>query len=98
MLTRVARFWQTPQAVRSSSIDAAGFSAFAEPGFARAALSLTASAVAQGVLVVADVRLAVTDAPTRRELNRYWLVETWANAHNQRNFLRAIQARVLEIA
>ncbi len=97
ILTRVGRFWQTSSAGRRSFSDAE-FASFAESGYALAALSVTATAVPLGVLVVADTRLAVTDPHTRRELNRYWLVETWANVHNQRSLLRAIEARVTEIA
>lgn len=97
ILVRVGRFWQTPSE-GPTRFDEAGFSAFQRPGFARAALSLVATEVPQGVLVVADARLAVTDNHTRRELNRYWLVETWANVHNQRGLLRAIERRLIDSA
>ena len=72
----VAKFWRPrPVAGPPSTSTAEGFAAFAEPGWAKGAMSFQLSPVpgAQTLLAV-DTRVRVTSAAARRAFAPYWLL------------------------
>lgn len=99
LLGRIGRFWNryerhvAPETARN---DPAWFARFAEPGFAKAALGITCLPVDGGAatLLVAETRIVATDAHTREEFNRHWLVGSLANPHAQQELLRAVHHRL----
>ncbi len=65
------RFWTLRGGLRR--IEADRFAAFAEPGYGKAAWSITVEPDPTGGSVVAtETRVAITDEPARRAFRRYW--------------------------
>jgi hypothetical protein len=52
--------------------DPAGFAAFSEPGWAKAALSFQLTPTADGTVLAAETRVMATDEASRRRFGRYW--------------------------
>ena len=93
LFLRVGRIWQGRRpdlGIRTAE----DFAAFAEPGFAKAVLSFAAVDVRGGVFLAVETTLTATDQHTRRELNRGWLVDAWANSYHHRALLQAVAARL----
>ncbi|HEY1627442.1 MAG TPA: hypothetical protein VGG16_26985 [Streptosporangiaceae bacterium] len=70
VLGEVAKFWQ-PRPTRRAS-DPAAFAAFAEPGWAKGALSLQLTPTAIGTQLAAETRVEATDERSRRLFRAYW--------------------------
>ena len=93
LFMRVGRIWQGPLTdLGIRTVD--DFATFAEPGYAKAVLAFSAADVRGGVFIAVETTLTATDQLTRRELNRSWLVDAWANAHHHRALLKAVAARL----
>jgi hypothetical protein len=93
---RVAKFWRPrPAAGPDSTRTAEGFVAFAEPGWAKAAMSLQLRPVPDGgTLLAVETRVHATDAAARRAFTLYWLVIRAGGAgFIRREMLRAIAVR-----
>ncbi len=94
VLGRVGQFWRAGGAVPAHVAGRSTFQSFAEPGYAKAALSLRADPGDGGSMVRIETRLFATDDDTFAEFNRYWLIGSWANPTARRQLLHAIRARV----
>lgn len=71
----VAKFWRLrPVAGPDWAATAEGFAAFAEPGWAKGAISFQLRPLPGGrTLLVAETRVQATDAAARRAFGVYWL-------------------------
>jgi hypothetical protein len=73
VLGQVAKFWQPrPSHAPRQANDAAGFTAFAEPGWAKGALSLQVAPQGTGTELAAETRVEATDERSRRLFGMYW--------------------------
>ena len=74
VLGQVARYWTPrPAAGPAASRTPEGFARFAEPGWAKAALSLQLTPLPGGrTLLAAETRVLATDLAARRAFARYW--------------------------
>lgn len=71
---RVAKFWQPrPTQGPEETCTPSAFSAFSEPGWAKAAMSLQVSPSGDGTLLAAETRVKATDPASRRKFAPYWL-------------------------
>jgi hypothetical protein len=70
VLGQVAKFWQPRPVSRQS--DPAAFAVFAEPGWAKAAISLQLSPTGTGTELAAETRVEATDERSRRIFTMYW--------------------------
>ncbi|MFD1046530.1 hypothetical protein ACFQ1S_13690 [Kibdelosporangium lantanae] len=72
---QVAKFWQPrPAKGPDSTSSMPGFAEFAEPGWAKAAMSFQVTAADGGAFVVAETRVHTTDSGARRRFAPYWLL------------------------
>lgn len=90
----VGRFWSldamgTVRPIR----DAAEFTAFAEPGYAKAAMDLRVVPEGDGSRVWTETRIAATDGDARLRFRLYWLVVGTGSALIRRSWLNAIRRR-----
>ena len=96
VLGQVARYW-TPRPVAgpASSRTPEGFARFAEPGWAKAALSLQLTPLPGGrTLLAAETRVLATDPAARRAFARYWrLIRAGGAGLIRLELLRAIAHR-----
>jgi hypothetical protein len=91
----IAQFWRfrAPSAPVPAG-DAEAFAAFAEPGWAKAAMSLQVVPDGSGTILAAETRVVGTDAAARRAFGRYWLLIRVGGAGFIRlELLRAIARR-----
>lgn len=73
VLGQVGKFWQVrPVKAPRATVDPAAFAAFAEPGWARGAMSIQLTPTAGGTLVAAETRVATTDRASRLRFAPYW--------------------------
>jgi hypothetical protein len=72
------------------------FSAFAEPGYAKAALNFTVKAEGSGSRVTTETRIVGTDAAATRKFRRYWLLIRLGSGAIRRSWLKAIRRRLLD--
>jgi hypothetical protein len=73
VLGSVGRFWQRDYGVRHVAADE--FRTFAEPGYAKLAMSFRVDPAGQGRSVLRyEARTATTDGAARRQFRRYWRV------------------------
>jgi hypothetical protein len=76
---------------RPSSAEA--WSAFDEPGFAKAVMNFRSAAVGDQAVLETETRVYLTDAPSRRRFARYWrLIRPWSGLI-RRSWLRAAKRR-----
>jgi hypothetical protein len=68
----VGRFWKQDYGTRA--ITEPEFSAFAEPGFAKLAISLAVRPTSDGAILRYEARTRATDESARRTFRRYWRV------------------------
>jgi hypothetical protein len=90
----IGRFWGLrDRAIRA--IDSAdGFVAFAEPGYARAAMAFLIEPAGAGRChVTTETRIQATDPRARRAFRRYWSVIHPGSALIRRMWLRALKRR-----
>lgn len=72
---QVAKYWRfraTPGPEETN--DPAVFTAFAEPGWAKGAMSFQLTPIEDGTLLAAETRVRVTDPAGRRAFTPYWLL------------------------
>ena len=73
VLGQVAKFWQPrPSHAPRQASDPAAFTAFAEPGWAKGALSLQVAPIGTGTELAAETRVEATDERSRRLFGMYW--------------------------
>ena len=96
VLGQVARYWTPrPAAGPASSHTPEGFARFAEPGWAKAALSLQLTPLpGGGTLLAAETRVLATDPAARRAFARYWrLIRAGGAGLIRLELLRAVARR-----
>jgi hypothetical protein len=88
----VGRFWLASAEVRR--VSAGEFTAFSEPGYAKAAFNMHAApAPGGGTLLTTETRIQATDDEARRSFRRYWRVIYPGSAAIRLAWLRAIRRR-----
>jgi hypothetical protein len=95
VLGRVAKFW-CPRPVRGPehTQDPAAFTAFAEPGWAKAAMSFQLTPTPAGTVLAAETRVTATDEASRRRFAAYWTLIRLGGAGLIRlELLRAVARR-----
>ncbi len=95
VLGQVARYW-TPRPVAgpAASRTPEGFARFAEPGWAKAALSLQLTPLSGGrTLLAAETRVLATDPAARRAFARYWRLIRAGGGLIRLELLRAVARR-----
>lgn len=93
---RVARFWRLrPTPGPEETRDAEAFAAFAEPGWAKAALAFRLTPIADGrTLLAAETRVRTNDPVSRRKFAPYWaLIRLGGAMFIRLELLRAIARR-----
>jgi hypothetical protein len=76
----VGKFWRP--VIEYAEVDAAGFTAFAEPGYAKTVYALGTRPLAEGeTLLWATMRTATTDQHSRVWFRRYWTFGVGYGAH-----------------
>jgi hypothetical protein len=90
----IGRFWQLrPRAIQPIQ-SPADFAAFAEPGFARAAMNFLIEPLDGGACrVTTETRVIATDARARRAFRAYWTLVHPGSAFIRRMWLRALRRR-----
>jgi hypothetical protein len=68
--------------------------AFAEPGWVKIAIDLTATPVPGGTLLATETRIAATSEDARRAFGRYWLLVRAGSGLVRVSWLRAAGRRV----
>ncbi|MGD2115666.1 MAG: hypothetical protein PVG07_11470 [Acidobacteriota bacterium] len=74
--------------------DAAGFHAFREPGWAKAAFDVAVHPERDGARVTSEIRMAGTDPRGARCFRRYWKLICAPSGSIRRSALRAVRRRV----
>jgi hypothetical protein len=91
VLGAVGRFWHPSGGLTRVSVD--GFAAFAEPGWAKAAVNLRAARAGGRTLLTTETRVLATDDAARRSVRRYWRLIYLGSALIRVAWLRAIRRR-----
>lgn len=90
----IGRFWQLRQRAIQPIRSPADFAAFAEPGFARAAMNFLIEPLDGGACrVTTETRVIATDARARRAFRAYWTLVHPGSAFIRRRWLRALRRR-----
>ena len=76
-------------------LTAEGFRTLERAGYAKAALNFSIERVPGGALVTTETRVFATDAETRRRFAAYWRVIYPGSALIRRQWLRAVERRVI---
>jgi hypothetical protein len=87
----IGRFW-SPLGNRPRVVD--DFTAFAEPGYAKAVLNFTVRPEGDGSRITTETRILGTDAEATRKFRRYWLLIRLGSGAIRRSWLKAIRRRV----
>jgi hypothetical protein len=87
----IGRFWSPTGNMPRAAED---FSAFDEPGYAKAALNFTVRAERDGSLVTTETRIVGTDVEATRKFRRYWLLIRLGSGAIRRSWLKAIRRRL----
>jgi hypothetical protein len=91
----VGRFWRLAGNEAAPVGERDEFVSFAEPGYAKAAISFVVRAQRGGSLVTTETRVEATSADARRALLRYWCAIRVASGAIRRSWLAAIRRRAL---
>lgn len=92
VLGAVGRFWKPAGEIRR--IDPADFTAFGEPGYAKAAFDMRAEPAPEGGTTLStETRIGATDSTARRNFRRYWRIIGPGSAAIRVMWLRAIKRR-----
>ena len=96
VLGAVGRFWslsgnQPLRTIRSRD----DFMAFAEPGFAKAAMAFLVKPEGRGSSIVTETRVIGTDERATRLFRRYWFVIGWASGAIRRSWLNALRRKIV---
>jgi hypothetical protein len=89
----IGRFW-SPFGNKPLVVE--DFCAFAEPGYAKAALSFSVRPEGEGSRITTETRIAGTDAAATRKFRRYWLLIRLGSGAIRRSWLKAIRRRLLD--
>jgi hypothetical protein len=91
----MGRFWRLRQRSIQPIHSPADFSSFAEPGFARAAMSFLIEPLDGGreCRVTTETRVIATDTRARRAFRAYWTIVHPGSAFIRRMWLRALKRR-----
>lgn len=90
----MGRFWRLRQRDIRPIRSPAAFAAFAEPGYARAAIAFLIEPLdAEICRVTTETRVKATDARARRAFRAYWTVVHPGSALIRRAWLRALKRR-----
>ncbi len=89
------RFWkltgnQPVEAVR----DRESFTAFSDPGYAKAAMSFLVRAEGRGSRLVTETRIQATDPAAARSFRRYWRLVRPGSGLIRRSWLAAVRRRI----
>jgi hypothetical protein len=95
---RISRFWQLAPTNAKRAADRAEFVDFAEPGYAKAVVSIGLTPNGSGTLVVTTTRVRTTDEQARRRFARYWRVVRLGSAATRRALLSAVDRRARRLA
>jgi hypothetical protein len=87
----IGRFW-SPFGNRPKRVE--DFTAFDEPGYAKAALNFTVRPEGAGSRITTETRIAGTDAAAKRKFRRYWLLIRLGSGAIRRSWLKAIRRRL----
>lgn len=87
----IGRFW-SPTGNRPKA--APDFSAFAEPGYAKAAMNFSVRPEGNGSRITTETRVLGTDRAASRKFRLYWLVIRLGSGAIRRSWLRAIERRL----
>ena len=90
---RIGRFWQLIATDGPAVSDWAGFTAFAEPGYAKAIVSIALVPRDSGTLVVTTTRITATDEQAQRRFAAYWRVIRIGSGATRRALLSAVDRR-----
>ena len=90
----IGRFWSPSGNLPVRTIRTRDdFTAFAQPGYSKAAMNFSVASQGDGSLVRTETRIVGTDPEGTRKFRRYWWLISWASAAIRRSWLRAIQRR-----
>lgn len=87
----IGRFWSPTGNMPRATAD---FSAFDEPGYAKAAMNFTVRTEGNGSRVTTETRIVGTDAESTRRFRRYWLLIRPGSGAIRRSWLKAIRRRL----
>jgi len=87
----IGRFW-SPTGNRPRRAE--DFAAFAEPGYAKAAMNFVVRREGEGSRITTETRVVGTDAESTRKFRRYWLVIRPGSGAIRRSWLKAIRRRL----
>ena len=87
----IGRFWSLTGNRPRPTDD---FSAFSEPGYAKAAMNFTVRPEGAGSRITTETRVVGTDADAKRKFRRYWLVIRLGSGAIRRSWLKAIRRRL----
>ncbi len=91
----VGRFWRLfGNAPFTQVRDRDDFVSFAEPGYAKAAMSFLVRAEGRGSRVVTETRITTTDDAAARKFRRYWRVVRPGSGLIRRSWLAAVRRRL----
>lgn len=91
----VGRFWRPAgNAPVRAVTDRDRFEHFAEPGYARAAMSFLARREGAGTRLLTETRIAATDAAARRRFRLYWRLVRPGSGAIRRSWLAAVRRRL----
>jgi hypothetical protein len=91
VLGAVGRFWHPSGGLTRVSVE--DFAAFAEPGWAKAAVNFRAARAGGRTLLTTETRVLATDDAARRSFRRYWRLIYLGSAVIRVAWLRAIRRR-----
>ena len=87
----IGRFWSP---TGNKPVPTPDFAAFADPGYAKAAMNFVVRPEGSGSRIVTETRVLGTDAEATRKFRRYWLVIRLGSGAIRRSWLRAIRVRL----
>jgi hypothetical protein len=87
----IGRFW-SPTGNRPIAVES--FTAFTEPGYAKAAMNFAVRAERGGSRITTETRILATDPEASRKFRLYWLLIRPGSGAIRRSWLRAIRRRI----
>jgi hypothetical protein len=91
----IGRFWRLADSEPASVRTREGFVAFAEPGYAKAAMAFLVRPERGGTRVITETRIAGTSPDAVRAFLRYWRAIRPGSGAIRRSWLAAIRRRAL---
>ena len=93
----VGRFWKLTQNAPLRTVrNRDDFTAFAKPGYAKAATSFLVRAEGSGSRVITETRIRTTDPASARSFRRYWRVVRPGSGLIRRSWLAALRRRLTD--